>query len=156
MTDSGDALTATGSGVRKKDADLEAHLNACLLLDRYNLLNPVLVARKKTVKSADADDDMDDYYDRTRRVNPPSANGVETYTSLSLRRTQIMHELDTLCSSGSLDDAVTTEHDQDEFEAYMASVESSLHAQRLADAQCRRIELQAVRFVFIVVMMVAV
>ncbi|ORY37518.1 hypothetical protein LY90DRAFT_672780 [Neocallimastix californiae] len=67
LEDSYGPVSVTGSGLKKKDAEKEAALNACIKIDQY-IGFKAPVREKKSKHNSDDESDNDTYYDRTGQV----------------------------------------------------------------------------------------
>jgi len=67
LEDSYGPVSVTGSGLKKKDAEKEAALNACIKIDQY-IGFKAPIREKKNKHNSDDESDNDTFYDRTGQV----------------------------------------------------------------------------------------
>ncbi|KAJ3005606.1 Kanadaptin [Thoreauomyces humboldtii] len=102
----GTPLQASGSGGRRRLAEIDAALDGCLKLDRRGVLRPkdraeqVEIEKERKKKFADQDDDGDSFYDRTN-AKPASATTrtatkAHTFESLTMQREDVQRQMEAL------------------------------------------------------------
>ncbi|KAI9337243.1 hypothetical protein BDR26DRAFT_1008568 [Obelidium mucronatum] len=93
----GYTVTGTGRGSRRKEAEKEAALDACVKLDKRNILRSTSSANKADIKrkAARHEDDEDSFFDRTERPKKPKlqSNISETFESLTLKLSEKTAEI---------------------------------------------------------------
>ncbi|KAI9138913.1 hypothetical protein BKA69DRAFT_707476 [Paraphysoderma sedebokerense] len=140
LSEAGTTLYGVGSGTRKKDAEKEATLDACLKLDARGLLDTGAVGRARRKKMEELlggdDSDEDSFYDRTGSVEKkqlkksakPVPKKAETYESLVLKRQNVVDEIKVLKDQieNYVDQSkVSSSTGEDELDAYMSSLSKS-------------------------------
>ncbi|KAG0241471.1 Kanadaptin [Mortierella sp. GBA43] len=119
---------------KKKDAEREAALDACIQLDSRGMLNQKSSAEGKSSKYDHSDDDDDDdFYDRTVKKKPLAAKKAEqkadTYESLQEKHKALQVEMSALESKIEEFDAVAAERkrleESGDLDAYMVLLEKS-------------------------------
>ncbi|KAJ3009601.1 UNVERIFIED_CONTAM: Kanadaptin [Siphonaria sp. JEL0065] len=132
--DGGYTLTGTGKGARKKEAERQAALDACIKLDRRNILRSTGAAKKSEFKrKSSQNDDNDSFYDRTERPKKPklqSSNVAETFESLTEKVQSKMSEIAVIDAEivalDSLDTPLKPAGDaEDELDQLLTGLESS-------------------------------
>jgi archaellum component FlaC len=144
-------MYASGSALRKKDAEILAALDACIQLDSRGLLTDNLAhtASRKRAKmmrlhgSTNDTNDDDEFYDRTvaKKVTE-SVPAVETLDTLTVKHTALVGELCGINNQLSSITPVnsTTSDDVDDLDAFMRSIEKNLSAEKtkkLVDEKAR-------------------
>ncbi|KAJ3414859.1 Hypoxia up-regulated protein 1 [Chytridiales sp. JEL 0842] len=135
-----DPIVATGKGGRKKEAEREASLDACLKLDRRKLLRgsnaEKVAADLKRKKALFGDDDENDsFYDRTdeserrkkRKAEMEARNKAETYESLVAKLEAIRAEIVSVEESLSAIEEKTDiqNNDEDDLDKFMNTLKDS-------------------------------
>ncbi|KAJ3120282.1 Kanadaptin [Physocladia obscura] len=140
-------LTATGKGSRKKEAERQAALDACLKLDRRNLLRSTGSSNKSEQyskrKSGNNDDDGEDsFFDRTERIKKPKKSEInnaraETYESLLKKLEEkkqelflIDFEIEAIEAKGSDSNKFNVVDDDDEIDQFISGLENSANAKQ--------------------------
>ncbi|KAJ3300232.1 Kanadaptin [Borealophlyctis nickersoniae] len=136
-------LSGIGRSTRKKVAENEAALDACLKLDRKGLLrtsgSEVRKAEKERLRKllGEDDDDGDSFYDRTDRNSRKPKKGAadqkpETYESLMRKKNDISLQIEDVHQELRQAEAVAASADgstgEDELDQFMSKVQSSIQA----------------------------
>ncbi|KAI8928068.1 hypothetical protein BC831DRAFT_450285 [Entophlyctis helioformis] len=132
---------AVGHSSRKKDAERDAALEACVKLDRLGMLRggvaEVAGKQKKRLKDiyGDDGDDQDTFYDRTSHRGGKRAGDqgkVENYESLTARRAEVVKEMESLQAQiKTAEQALTSQaaDEDDELDQFMSQVKSSIQTE---------------------------
>ncbi|KAJ3086969.1 Kanadaptin [Quaeritorhiza haematococci] len=156
-TSVGGVLHGIGRGSKKKDAEREAALDACIKLDKRGILrggkDAVKEAEKKRLKEllGDDDDDGDSFYDRTatserktRRKGQKSAaastggsSTVETFDSLTKKKEDVLRDIAELQErirvvedeESKRASAAANKDGGDELDSYMQQLQSKIKTQ---------------------------
>ncbi|KAJ3227379.1 hypothetical protein HDU78_010036 [Chytriomyces hyalinus] len=131
--DGGHVLKGVGRGSRKKEAEKNAALEACIKLDRRKILRSSTGAIKADIKrkTEKYEDDNDSFYDRTerpKRVKKTETQAAETYESLTAKLAQSQIDLDQLDADIEALEKETGEGVQaveDELDQFVAGLEKS-------------------------------
>ncbi|KAJ3052047.1 Kanadaptin [Rhizophlyctis rosea] len=132
-------LTGIGRATRKKVAENEAALDACIKLDKKHLLrsagSEVQSAVKTKIKKlfGEDEDDEDSFYDRTDRGSrskaktAPTQTQAESFETLTKKREEVVRHIQEI--NGKIDyvedTAGGTTGGEDELDAYMQQIEQS-------------------------------
>ncbi|KAJ3238032.1 Kanadaptin [Chytriomyces hyalinus] len=130
--DGGHVLKGVGRGSRKKEAEKNAALEACIKLDRRKILRSSTGAIKADIKrkTEKYEDDNDSFYDRTERPKKAKKTETvaETYESLTAKLAQSQIDLDHLDAEIEALEKETGEGNQpveDELDQFVAGLEKS-------------------------------
>ncbi|ORY29422.1 hypothetical protein BCR33DRAFT_857692 [Rhizoclosmatium globosum] len=130
VLDGGYTLTGTGKGARKKEAERNAALEACVKLDRRGILRSTASAHSSSSKRRAAQNDDDDsFFDRTERPKKArvQSNVSETYESIVAKLNEKRTELESLDSDIASIDApsASASEEIDELDQFVMGLESS-------------------------------
>jgi hypothetical protein len=152
-TDTGEPLTAIGESSKKRDAERRACLQACQLLDRYELFKVVQTKKQSRMEFVTNEvDDDDEYFDRTggqKAASKKSRQVTQTFESLSERKQELLEQIESAQrqhgGTGAAGQTTGGDDDEDEFEAYMQSLQSTLATETQSALKKQLDELQQVR-----------
>lgn len=161
-------LSATGKGKKKGQAERDAYIEACFKLEKLGILNSQrgsTTERSKRLREEYLEEEqMNEYLDQTAKgilyycgfftcivaKKAKSEGNVETFESLSLKKQEILDQLTVLNTkleeSGSKSTA-NAEDEEDELDAFMATVKQKLVTDNQTKFRKEISELEKVIFV---------
>ncbi|KAJ3183511.1 Kanadaptin [Geranomyces variabilis] len=129
----GMAMTGVGTGGRKRAAEVDAALDACIKLDKRGLLRSnrteqALKERKRKKELFGDDDNADDsFYDRTShapKAKPKGSSKAETHTSLIEKRDAVLAQIQEINRQIQQKDVEAAQHanEDDEMDEFMTEL----------------------------------